>query len=117
MRVDAKRRILAFLARRRSATGAELRTHLEVSRQALSVHMRSLVEAGKVVRSGAARAARYMLRGRAPAAAVVARALRTRGLDESRIWDELATGLTRNLLLDGRYPFKICQIEIAHIHC
>lgn len=93
MRVDVKRRILAFLARRRSATGAELRSHLEISRQALSVHMRSLVEAGKVVRSGTARAARYMLRGRAPAAAVVARALRTRGLDESRIWDELATGL------------------------
>jgi len=51
------------------------------------------VEPGKVVRSGTARAARYMLRDRAPAAAVVARALRTRDLEESRIWDELATGL------------------------
>jgi len=91
--VDAKRKILAYLTRRRSASGGDLRSHLGVSRQALSIHVRSLVDAGKVVRSGAARGARYMLRDRAPAAAVVARALRTRGLDEARVWDELAAGL------------------------
>jgi hypothetical protein len=34
-----------------------------------------------------------MLRHRAPAAAVVARVLRTRGLDEARVWDEPAAGL------------------------
>lgn len=85
--------ILAYLARRRSATGGELRSHLGISRQALSIHVRSLIEAAKVVRSGAARGARYMLRSRAPAAAAVSRALRTQGLDESRVWDELATGL------------------------
>jgi len=91
--VDAKSRILAYLARRRSATGAELRSLLGVSRQALSVHIRGLVYAGKVVRSGAARGARYMLRDRAPPAAAVSRVVRTRGLDEARVWDELATGL------------------------
>ena len=91
--MDAKRKILAYLTRRRSATGADLRSHLGVSRQALSIHVRSLVDAGKVVRSGSARGALYMLRDRAPAAAVVARALRTRGLDEARVWDELAAGL------------------------
>jgi anti-sigma regulatory factor (Ser/Thr protein kinase) len=57
------------------------------------MHVRALVAAGKVVRSGAARGARYMIRGRAPAAAVVSRTLRTRGLDEGRVWDELAAGL------------------------
>ncbi len=91
--MDAKRRILAYLARRRSAAGGELRLHLGVSRQALSVHMRSLVAAGKVVRAGMARSARYMLRGRAPPAAVVARALRIRGLAEDRVWDEAAASL------------------------
>ena len=91
--MDAKSRILAYLARRRSATGAELRSLLGVSRQALSVHIRGLVYAGKVVRSGAARGARYMLRDRAPPAAAVSRVVRTRGLDEARVWDELATGL------------------------
>jgi len=91
--VYTKRRILAYLARRRSATGGDLRSHVGISRQALSIHVRSLVEAGKVVRSGTARGARYMLRDRAPPAAAVSRVLRTRGLDEARVWDELATGL------------------------
>lgn len=91
--MDARRKILAYLARRRSATGGELRSHLGVSRQALSVHVRSLIEAGKLVRSGAARGARYMLRDRAPPPAAVSRVLRLRRLDEARVWDELAAGL------------------------
>ncbi len=91
--MDAKRRILVYLARRRSVASGELRAHLGISRQALSVHVRSLVEAGKVVRTGTARGARYMLRSRAPAAAVVSHALRTQGLDEGRVWDKVAVAL------------------------
>jgi anti-sigma regulatory factor (Ser/Thr protein kinase)/biotin operon repressor len=91
--VDAKRRILAYLARRRAAGGGALRSHLGISRQALSVHLRGLVEAGRVVRTGAARGTRYMLGGRAPAAAVFSRTLRTQGLDEARVWEELAARL------------------------
>jgi biotin operon repressor len=91
--MDAKRKILAYLGRRRSASGGDLRAHLGISRQALSVHVRSLVEAGKVVRSGSARGAMYMLRDRAPPPAAVSRVLRLGALDEARVWDELATGL------------------------
>lgn len=91
--MDPKRKILAYLARRAAATGGELRAHLGISRQALSAHVRTLVEAGEVVRLGATRGARYTLASRAPAAAVVARTLRTRGLDEGRVWDELAAQL------------------------
>lgn len=90
--MDAKHKILAFLARRRSATGGELRSRLGVSRQALSIHVRSLVEAGKVVRSGLGRGARYMLRHRAPPSVAVSRVLRLQDLDEDRVWDELAAG-------------------------
>lgn len=109
--MNPKRKILAYLARRRAASGGELRSHLGISRQALSVHVRGLVEAGKVVRSGAARGARYMLQGRAPKAAVVSRALRIRGLDEARVWDALATGLNlrhalrRNVEAIAHYAF------------
>jgi biotin operon repressor/anti-sigma regulatory factor (Ser/Thr protein kinase) len=91
--MDAKRKILAYLARRRAVSGGELRDHLGISRQALSIHMQGLIQAGKVVRSGAARGARYMLQTRSPPAAVVSRTLRTRDLDEARVWEELAAGL------------------------
>src|SRR3989304_3735295 len=72
--MDSKGRILAYLSRHKSATGGELRAHLELSRQAMSLHLRPLIEGGKVVRSGTTRGARYGLASRAPAPAVVARA-------------------------------------------
>jgi len=91
--VDAKRAILARLARRRSASGGELRERLGISRQALSVHLRALIDAGKVVRTGTTRGARYTLARRAPPPAVVSRTLPTRGLDEARVWDDVAARL------------------------
>lgn len=91
--MDPKRKIRAYLSRRALATGGELRAHLGITRQALSVHLRGLVEAGDVVRLGATRGARYTLASRAPAATAIVRALRTPGLDEGRVWDELEVRL------------------------
>jgi anti-sigma regulatory factor (Ser/Thr protein kinase)/biotin operon repressor len=91
--MDPKGKILAYLTRRRSATGGALRAHLGLSRQALSVHIRSLVEAGKVIRFGTTRGARYTLASRAPAPAVISRSLLTRGLEEGSVWDALAVRL------------------------
>lgn len=51
------------------------------------------------MRSGTTRGARYWLASRAPAAAVVARSLRTRGLDEDRVWEDLATHLNLRRVL------------------
>lgn len=91
--MDPKRRILDYLARRKSATGRELRERLGISRQALSLHVRALIHAGTVVRSGTTRGARYAAARRAPAAAAVSRLLRIPGADESQVWDELAATL------------------------
>jgi DNA-binding transcriptional ArsR family regulator len=91
--VDPRRAILAYLAKRAAATGGALRARLGITRQALSVHLRKLIEAGKVVRSGTTRNARYSLPAHAPAARVVSRSLRTKGLDEDRVWEELAVRL------------------------
>ncbi|MGQ0752350.1 MAG: STAS-like domain-containing protein [Betaproteobacteria bacterium] len=97
--MDPKRKIVAYLSRRASAKGGELRLHLGVSRQAMSLHIRQLIEAGQVVRSGTTRGARYALARRAPPPAVVSRSFPVRGLDEGRVWDELAArlGLPRAL--------------------
>jgi anti-sigma regulatory factor (Ser/Thr protein kinase)/biotin operon repressor len=100
--VDRKRKVLAYLAWRNSATGEELKDHLVLSRQALSIHLRSLIEAGKVVRVGTTRGARYMLTRRAPAAAVISRPLRTPGLDEDRVWDDLAARFNTRRVLRPR---------------
>ncbi len=91
--MDAKRAIRAHLGRRVSAGGGELRARLGISRQALSVHLRALIDAGEVVRTGATRGARYALASRAPPPAVVSRTLPTSGLDEAKVWDEIAARL------------------------
>jgi len=125
--VDVKRKILAYLSRRESATGGELRTHLGLSRQALSVHLRRLVEDGQVVRSGTTRGARYAVPGRMPAPAIVSRRLPTQGLDEGRIWEDLAArldlqrALPPNVLAIVRYAFtEMLNNAIEHSesrHC
>lgn len=91
--MDAKKKILTYLARRGSAGGGELRAHLGITRQALSAHLRRLVEAGQVVRLGTTRGARYAPASRAPTPAVISRTLRTQGLDEGRVWEEVAATL------------------------
>jgi biotin operon repressor/anti-sigma regulatory factor (Ser/Thr protein kinase) len=88
-----KRKILAYLSRHKSASGGELRTHLGLSRQALSVHIRNLIASGMVVRTGATRGARYAVPGRVPAPVVVSRHLPTHGLDEGRVWEDLSARL------------------------
>jgi len=91
--VDPKDRILEILSGTEEAGGRELREALGVSRQALNVHLRALIDAGKVLKSGSTRAARYRLAAAAPAPLVVTRQLDLPGLDESEVYDRLAVQL------------------------
>jgi anti-sigma regulatory factor (Ser/Thr protein kinase) len=106
-----KQRILALLARRRSATGGELAAHLRLSRQALSLHLRSLLADHKIVKSGSTRGASYMLASRAAQPITLTRSLAIKGCDEDRVWDEvdarlqLTRVLRPNVLAVMRYAF------------
>lgn len=90
MRPD--QRILNHLRARESATGGGLRELLGVSRQALSLHLRGLLLAGRIVKSGSTRGARYSL---ATAKASLRRSERLvlAGLDEARVYERLVTAL------------------------
>lgn len=88
-----KRQILAFLSRRSSASGGELRERLKLSRQALSLHLKHLLAEHKIVKSGTTRGASYRLAGRADQPIILTRSLATRGCDEDRIWDEIEVRL------------------------
>jgi biotin operon repressor/anti-sigma regulatory factor (Ser/Thr protein kinase) len=88
---DAKREILAFLSKHGTASGAELRRRLGISRQATNVHVRALIEAGRIVKTGSTRRARYSLATEPLPGQSRRRDLRLKGLDESLVYDELAT--------------------------
>lgn len=91
--MDPKAKIRKFLAARKMASGRELRQHLGVSRQALNVHLRSLIASGEVFKSGSTRAARYGLISSAPAPLVVTRDLSLDGLDEGEVYEQIALNL------------------------
>lgn len=97
--MNPKRQILTFLSRRRSASGGELRAHLKLSRQALSLHLRGLLADHKIVKSGTTRGASYMLARRATPPNTLTRSLVTRGCDEDRVWDEVEARLQLNRAL------------------
>ncbi|NOZ79297.1 MAG: DUF4325 domain-containing protein [Acidobacteria bacterium] len=104
-------RILAYLSAHRSASGGELRTYLGISRQALNVHLRRLIESGKIVKTGSTRMARYGLASQMPPPRTIARRMSLEGLDESVAYDTFATllnlgpALRPNVAAIVRYAF------------
>ncbi|MDH3692327.1 MAG: DUF4325 domain-containing protein [Gammaproteobacteria bacterium] len=91
--MPTRENILEYISARDSATGKELCDRLGISRQALNVHMRALIDSGQIVKSGSTRGARYYHHQRAPAAVAFNRSLMLSGLDESRVYEEIATTL------------------------
>lgn len=121
--MNPKQKIVAFLSRRRTATGGELRKHLGLSRQALNLHLRSLVAAHKIAKSGTTRGASYMLARQAAQPLTLTRALQTRGCDEGRVWDQIETQLQfarilrPNVRAIMRYAFtEMLNNAIEHSH-
>lgn len=109
--MDAKRRILSHLEKRRSASGAELRERLGISRQALNVHVRGLIRSGDVYKSGTTRGARYSLRTGDEPQRALQRTLPLKGLDEAHVYEQLAAALSlerelrKNVLSIAEYAF------------
>ncbi len=91
--MSRQQQILACLESQPSATGKELCQRLDISRQALNIHLKSLIASGQVVKSGSTRNARYYSTAYAPAATVFSRRLSLAGLDESRVYEQVATAL------------------------
>ena len=119
--MSTKDRILAYLSRRSSVSGADLGRYLGISRQALNVHLRSLIASGKVVKTGSTRGSRYSLPSHPSASVATSRELALRGLDESVVYDELATTLNLRTVLRSnveaifRYAFtEILNNAIEH---
>ena len=109
--MNTKQKILVFLSRRSSATGGELREYLSLSRQAMSLHLRSLLETHQIVRSGTTRGARYSVSGKAEKPITITRQLPIQDCDEDRVWRQLTAQLSLervlrpNVVAIARYAF------------
>lgn len=90
--------VRAYIEEKGSATGPELAEYLGITRQAVSLHLRQLVANAEIFKTGSTRAARYLPMDAAPAERHVKRSLVLIGLDESRVYDDIAIVLTLSQL-------------------
>ncbi len=91
--MDRKAAILKYLARRPASSGRDLAQRLEITRQALNLHLRELIRAGRVLKSGSTRGARYSLAGKRLPSAALRLALRLPDVDEAVVYDRFALSL------------------------
>jgi anti-sigma regulatory factor (Ser/Thr protein kinase) len=102
-RTDSTRdAIRGYIEKHTSATGPELAKYLGISRQAVSLHLRKLIAAGEIFKTGSTRAARYFPADAAPESRRVRRELSLEGLDEGRVYEQVA--ITLNL---SRLPANV----------
>lgn len=102
--------IRKLLAKKGSASGPELATALGITRQAISLHLRQMIAAGDVFKSGSTRAARYFPGDYAPAPRRTRLDLPLPGLDESVVYNKVAmtmnlAGLPPNVEAIAHYAF------------
>lgn len=85
--------ILTFLKRHGSSGSKVLCEHLDISRQALNVHLNRLIDQGLVVRTGITRNTRYFLPDQLPPPKPYGGEFSTDGLEEHRIYQRIALSL------------------------
>lgn len=85
--------ILAFVERRGSATSTELANQLGLTRQAINLHLRQLIDSGEIIKTGSTRGARYFPPSAAPAPEVFEGQFKLQGLDEARVYERAAISL------------------------
>ena len=97
--------IRKYIQVHQTATGPELANYLGISRQAVSLHLRRLMAAGAIFKTGSTRAARYFPADAAPESRRIKRGLTLAGLDEAKVYEEVA--MTLNL---SRLPANVESI-------
>jgi anti-sigma regulatory factor (Ser/Thr protein kinase) len=101
MQKDRKQEILDCLEQWGASASRQLCERLGISRQALNLHMRDLISSGRIIKTGATRSARYYLTESAPPPEKFNKTVRLVNLDESAVYDDLATTLNLKSVLSS----------------
>lgn len=87
-----------IIAKNGSATAIELAGRLDITRQAVNAHLRTLIGEGKVIKTGSTRAARYFPADAALDAQRISWSLDLNNIDESDIYERLSIHLNLSKL-------------------
>lgn len=92
-RTSTRAAILAHIEAKGSATSAELASRLHLTRQAIHLQLRPLVDSGRIVKTGSTRGARYFPAKDAAAPEVFRSQYTLERLDESDVYARVAAAL------------------------
>ena len=118
-----RQKLIEYIEQKGIATGPELARHLGVTRQAVSLHLRQLINEGEVVKTGSTKAARYFPGTAKDPLRTVSRDLKISGLDESVVYEDVSATLSLSRLSDSvesifHYAFtEILNNAIDHSMC
>ncbi len=101
MKKDKKQEIIDYLEKLGASTSKQLCEELAISRQALNVHIRELIGKGRIIKTGTTRSARYYLSESGPKPKKYKKTVNLANLDESTVYDEIATTLNLRALLSS----------------
>ena len=96
--VSTRESILAFINGQGSTTSAELVDHLGITRQAINLHLRALIDSGQIIKTGSTKAARYLPESAIPDSQTFSRKYDLTGLQESEVYDQVAISLNLSQL-------------------
>jgi len=91
MPIDTKSKILSYIESQGFATSKQLCDFLSISRQALNKHIHELINNENIVKSGTTRAAKYYPFEATSRPLKFKKTLRLANLDESQVYEEIAT--------------------------
>lgn len=89
--MTGKEKILAHLESQSPLTGKQLSRYLGISRQALNNHMKELIAAREVIKTGSTRNAQYFAKAAAPDSNKFSRQLKLQETDESKTYELVST--------------------------
>lgn len=91
--------ILDYIKKHGSTGSRDLSAHFGITRQALNIHLRALINDGKLSRTGSTRNARYHIPGTSQVSKDFAGEFQLAGLDENHVFQRLSLSLNLSRLL------------------
>ena len=91
--MNRKEKILSHLKSSAPSTGKQLSQYLSISRQALSIHLKELIAAGKVIKTGSTKNAQYYPGDATLPSSTFSRPVQLGSTDESIMYDIMSTTL------------------------
>jgi len=115
--MNNKEKILLLIMERKSVSGSEIARHLDISKQAVNKHIKTLVQEHKILKKGVTRGAMYIPANETAPAAILPKIndkFELKGLEEHEVFKNIAVRTNLGNLL-SEHAFTIVRYALTEI--